>query len=131
MDLLRDIGDEKIAIANPLHAPYGIAAMKYLERQPWYDNISDNLVYGESVAQAYQFVATGNAEYGFVALSQLLGARRDTELCGIVDKNELRQEAVILARAADSESAQEFVDFLRSGAAREVIESRGYILPEP
>ena len=131
MAVLGNLGDEKIAIANPVHAPYGIAAMNYLQQQPWFEDIADNLVYGENVAQAFQFVATGNADYGFVALSSLIAEQKVGTSCNVAANDALLQEAVILSRAGESDDAHKFAAFLASDTARTIISDSGYKLPEP
>jgi len=69
MDILSDPSVKKIAIANPQHAPYGRAAVAALKHFGWYEKVSDRLVLGENVSQAAQFVESGNAQIGFVALA--------------------------------------------------------------
>ena len=88
------------------------------------------LVTGENITQAYQFVATGNAELGLVALSQLAGGSAGSmwqvppELY-----DPIRQDAVLLTRGADNDAARAFLDYLRSAPARAVIRDFGYRLP--
>ena len=123
-------GRDKIAIANPAHAPYGMVAFAHLKEQHGDESFVDKLVYGENIAQTYQFVATGNAAFGFIALSQLSAAERATARCVIRGREILRQEAVILARAANSSAAEAFARFLQSAEARDIIASHGYELPE-
>ena len=118
----------KIAVANPRHAPYGAAAIAHMKSKPWYGDVSERLVYGENIAQTFQFVATGNAQYGFVALSQLAADKRKNVPC-IIDAQPvapLTQEGVVLRRAMDSAAARAFVEFLKSRGAREIIASYGY-----
>ncbi len=124
---------EKLAIADPKLAPYGIAAKQTLEKLALWNSIRDKLVMGENITQAYQFVATGNAELGFVALSQVM---RDGKVSAgsswLVPPDmykPIRQSAVLLAGAKNKAAAQAFLDFLKSDKAAAVIRSYGYALP--
>ncbi|MDX1509212.1 MAG: molybdate ABC transporter substrate-binding protein [Woeseiaceae bacterium] len=128
--VLLKAGHGKVAIANPAHAPYGKAALEYLQVNGLYEHVVDDLVYGENIAQAFQFVATGNADYGFVALSLLSDDQRQNVQCGIRMDDLLRHEAVVLKRAATSGSAAQFVRFLHSEAAQRTIRLHGYAAAE-
>jgi molybdate transport system substrate-binding protein len=131
--VLRNGSYEKLAIADPKLAPYGMAAKQTLEKLAMWNSIRDKLVMGENITQAYQFVATGNAELGFVALSQVM---RDGKVSAgsswLVPPDmykPIRQSAVLLAGAKDKAAAQAFLDFLKSDKAAAVIRSYGYALP--
>ena len=130
---LTDPDTRFVAIANPNLAPYGAAAVDALKTLDPDGRISGKLVRGESIGQAFAFVHSGNADVGFVALSQVLtlpeGARGyhwdvPTELYRPV-----HQDAVQLRRSRNNPSAQAFLAFLASDAAREVIQEHGYTLP--
>ena len=115
-----------LAIANPEVAPYGRAAQEALTALGVWDAVQAKLVRGEDVAQAYQFVASGNAELGFLALSQVLdqsGSRWEVpqHLYGPI-----RQQAVLLKPGEGSAAAKAFLDYLRSEPAREIIRAAGY-----
>ena len=115
-----------LAIANPKVAPYGRAAEETLTALGLWDAIQPKLVRGEDVAQTYQFVASGNAELGFVALSQVIdrsGSRWEVPQDLYAP---IRQQAVLLAPGKDNEAAKAFLDFLRSEPAREIVRSMGY-----
>ena len=117
----------KLAIANPETAPYGAAAVEVLEALGVRAAIAPKLVQGNSIAQAYQFIDTGNAELGFVALSQVVGSSAGSRW--VVPQNlytPIRQDAVLLKTGADSVAAREFLAFLKSPAARVLIEKYGY-----
>jgi molybdate transport system substrate-binding protein len=119
----------KLSIANPVAAPYGTAAVETMKALGVYDALKPKIVEGESIAQAFQFVDTRNAEVGFVALSQLHGMTEGTRWQ--VPQNlysPIRQDAVLLKAGADSEASKVFLDFLRSPAARAIIEQFGYAL---
>lgn len=121
-----------IAIADPTTAPYGAAAMQALGHWGIADRVGTRIVRGESIAQTFQFVSSGAAEAGFVALSQVIrlpGARYFVVPDSLHDP--IRQDAVLLARAKDSAAARKYLDFLKSAEARSVIESFGYSVPVP
>ncbi|MGA8862866.1 MAG: molybdate ABC transporter substrate-binding protein [Gallionella sp.] len=131
--VLRKGGFGKLAIADPKLAPYGVAAQQTLEHLGLWDALQPKLVTGENITQTYQFVATGNAELGFVALSQVM---RDGKLSAgsswLVPSDMyqlIQQSAVLLAGAKDKAAAQAFLDFLKGDKAAAVIRSYGYALP--
>lgn len=119
-----------LAIANPRTAPYGAAAVATLQRLGLFETMQPRLVQGENIAQAHQFVATGNAELGFVALSQVY---RDGKLAAgsgwIVPPRlhaPIRQDAVVLAKGQASPAARALAAYLQSDKARAIIASFGY-----
>ncbi len=119
-----------VAIANPLIAPYGMAAKQYLETQGLWNAVDERLVYGENIMQAAQFVATGNAEVGFIAAALLQQEHLPEPRCTLElpqgTYTPVRQGAVLLNRAGDSENARRFFSFLQSAAARDIIAANGY-----
>src|SRR5271169_4754776 len=119
----------KLSICNPVAAPYGEAAVEAMKSLKVYDTLQPKLVEGATITQAYQFVETGNAELGFVALSQLTGP--ETGSRWLVPQelySPIRQDAVLLKSGASNEAATGFMAFLRSPAARAIIEKYGYVL---
>jgi molybdate transport system substrate-binding protein len=116
-----------LAIANPELAPYGAAAREVLTARGVWDKLRPKLVQGQDIGQAYSFVYTGNAELGFVALAQLTkpGAEISGSYWLVPDSlhRPIAQEAVLLK---DVGSAREFVEFVKSPAARAVIRGFGY-----
>ena len=119
-----------LAMANPRLAPYGAAAEEVMAALGLTDRLRSRLVIGENVGQAYSMVATGNAELGFVALSQVIG-RAHGEAGSRWDVpvdlyTPIRQDAVLLARAAMNPAATGFLHFLRGEEARRIILSSGY-----
>jgi molybdate transport system substrate-binding protein len=117
----------KVAIANPVTAPYGTAAVEAMTALGVHDALTDRIVQGTNIAQTYQFVATGNAELGFVALSQV--ANRADGSRWIVPEDlyaPIAQDAVLLTRGADNAAAVAFLAFLRGPEARAVKERYGY-----
>ena len=123
----------KLAIADPKLAPYGVAAKETLEKLTMWNAMQRKLVKGENITQTYQFVATENAELGFIALSQIM---HDGKITGgswwLVPPEmykPLRQSAVMLSGAKDVAAAQAFLAFLKSQKAAAVMRGFGYELP--
>jgi molybdate transport system substrate-binding protein len=120
----------KLALANPRLAPYGAAAVEVLENLKLEDATRAKWVQGESIAQTYQFVASGNADLGFVALSQIMNRRhiREGSSSVIPDKlySPIRQDAVLLKSGKDNSSAKALLNYLRSEEARGIILAHGY-----
>jgi len=126
---------EHLAIANPKIAPYGAAGLDVLKARGLSGAVAPRLVTAESLAQAYQFVATGNAELGFVALSQVIGAEPSQGgkpapgsywLVPPALYREIRQDAVLLKTGERNEAARALLDYLRRAPAKAVIEAYGY-----
>ena len=121
----------RLAIANPRLAPYGLAARQVLESWRLWDVLQDKLVSGENVAQTLQFVATGNAEAGFVALAQLRGAHLAPGGARWLIPPELHapisQHALLLR---PGRAAEAFMDYLRGDAAAGILRAAGYRVPE-
>ncbi|MEO7245439.1 MAG: molybdate ABC transporter substrate-binding protein [Rubrivivax sp.] len=119
-----------LALANPRLAPYGRAAMEVLDARGLFERLRPTIVMGQNIAQTYQFVVSGNAELGFVALSQVRAPGRavagswwevPTSLHAPI-----RQDAVLLAHGAANPAARALLEFLRSDAARARIRAFGY-----
>ena len=131
-EVLRRNEFNHLSIGNPKTAPYGLAATQVLARLGLTDAVKPKLVEGTNITQAYQFVATGNAELGFVALSQVY---KDGQISGgsawIVPEDmyePIRQDAVILNKGKDNPAAAALVDYLKGPKAAAVIKSYGYDL---
>lgn len=120
----------KLAIANPATAPYGAASQQTLQRLGLWEKLSGQLIRGENIGQTLQFVGSGNAELGFLALSQVIHRNSHPSSCQWdvpADYHEpLVQQAVLLKAAADNPAAQAFMEFLRSDAAATIIVQQGY-----
>ena len=117
----------KIAIANPNAAPYGAAAIEAMKALGVYDALQPKVVQGNSIAQAFQFVDTRNAEVGFVALSELSGVTAGTRWLVPQDLYApITQDAVLLKKGENDEASIAFLAFLKSPDARGVIEKFGY-----
>lgn len=123
----------KLAYADPKLAPYGLAAQETLQKLELWDKVQSKLVTGESIAQAYQFAATGNAELAFIALSQITKDGKVSEGSWWVVPTELynpiKQSAVQLSAAKDKAAAQAFLAYLKSEKALAIIRGFGYGLP--
>jgi molybdate transport system substrate-binding protein len=118
---------DKLAIANPETAPYGAAAVAVMKKLGVYDTLRPKLVTGESIAQAYQFVDTKNAELGFVALSQVINRKGGSQWeVPAEDYAPITQDAVLLTPGKDSAGAKDFLAFLKSDDGIKIIESFGY-----
>jgi molybdate transport system substrate-binding protein len=129
---LLEPGVERIAIANPEHAPYGRAAVAALRNAGIYEQVRRRLVYGENIAQAAQFVASGSAQAGILALSLASSpAMRDGKRWEIPANlhDPIEQGAIILKSAKDKEGARAFLAFLKSDAGRKILESYGFAPP--
>jgi molybdate transport system substrate-binding protein len=117
---------QKLSICNPIAAPYGAAAVETMKSLNIYDELEPKLVQGSNVSQAFQFVETGNAELGFVALSQVVGGDGSKWVVPQDLYEPIRQDAVLLKPGAESDAAKAFLDFLKSPEAGAIIEKYGY-----
>ena len=120
----------KIAIANPKNAPYGAAAVEAMEKLGLAATLQPKLVTGESIGQTFNFIATGNAELGFVALAQVLdGGKLKSGSMWVVPAQyhaPIIQDAVILKRAANNPAAKAWMELLKTPQSKELIRSYGY-----
>jgi molybdate transport system substrate-binding protein len=134
MKVLLDPSIKKIAIANPLHAPYGQAAVAALEHENIYDNVKDKFVLGENISQTASFVVAGAADAGIVALSLALSPNmkdkgRYVEV-PTTDYPPIEQACVILRSAKNKKVAEQFLAFVKTSAVRDVLRSYGFGVPE-
>ena len=133
MEILLDPTVQKISIANPQHAPYGRAAVAALKHARLYDRVSSRLVLGENISQAAQFVESGNAQAGFIALAHAVApAARDKGKFWIVPSDfypPLSQGVVIVTNSHRKEQAKQFLDYLQTNEAEEVLTRYGFTLP--
>ena len=120
-----------LAIANPALAPYGLAAKQTLEKLGLWERLAGRIVLGENIGQTFAMAHTGNADAGFVALSQVLdapgppGSRWDVPAAM---HDPIVQQAILLERGRDKPAALAFMRFLRGDDARRVITGAGYAL---
>jgi len=133
MDLLVQPSVEHVAIANPQHAPYGRAAMAALANYGLQDKVASKLVLGENISQAAQFVQSGNAQAGLIALSLAMSpAMKGTgKYWQLPDDSypELRQTAGIISASKRKQAAQAFLDFVTSPRGAAVLEQYGFAVP--
>ena len=131
---LAKLGKRRLAIANPLTAPYGSAAREYLQAIGSWSVVAPQLVYGENISQTFLFVATGNAEIGLVANSQVaVSQSHDTTCEWLVPEGRhsaIEQQAILLQRAHDNPAATEFLAFLNGAESRSVLIDHLYGLPQ-
>lgn len=134
MQVLFDPTVKKIAIANPQHAPYGRAAVAALKHAGVYDRVADRLVMGENVSQAAQFAESGNAQAGFVALAHAVApAMRGEGKFWEVPADyypALAQGVVVLSSSQHKKEAAQFIEFIKTNDAHEVLRKYGFTLPE-
>lgn len=131
-NLLHEGNYRKLALANPRLAPYGTAAVQVLNALQLADGAKSRLVLGENIAQAYQFVTSGNAQLGFVARSQVSGTNPLSGRYWVVPAelySPIRQDAVLLNRGAGNPAALALVEFLQSDSALAIMQDYGYGLP--
>lgn len=124
---LLDEDFQRLAIANPKTAPYGAAAEQVLDHLQLGSRLADRLVRGDSIAQTYQFVATGNAQFGLVALAQV--ALDDSGSHWLIPESwydPLRQDAVLLNSGLENPAALAFIEFLRGRISQDIIRGYGY-----
>lgn len=129
-EVLKQNAFQHIAMANPKLAPYGLAAEQTLGKLGLLAQIKPKLVQGENIGQTYQFVATGNAQLGFVALSQVMAnGKIQSGSAWVVPAamhTPIRQDAIVLNQAKDNVAAKALMDYLKGDKARAIISAYGY-----
>jgi molybdate transport system substrate-binding protein len=129
---LLDAAVQKVAIANPEHAPYGRAAVAAMQKAGIYDQVKPKLVYGENISQTAQFVQSGNAQAGIVAFSLAVSsAMTDGKRWEIpADLHPpIEQGAIVLKSAKNKEAARSFLEFVKSEAGRSTLAKYGFTFP--
>jgi molybdate transport system substrate-binding protein len=129
---LLDSRIQKIAIANPEHAPYGRAAVAALQHAGIYEQVKPKLVFGENISQAAQFVQSGSAQAGLIALSLAISPAMKSGRQWVVPADQyprLEQGVVLLQASPYKKAAQAFLEFLKTPAARATFERYGFFLP--
>jgi len=125
--VLNDGDFKRLAIANPVTAPYGAAAVEVLNALNLKESLSDKLVQGDNIAQTLQFVTTGNAELGMLALSQVIGMDDGSRWDIPADLYQpIRQDAVLLKTGENSDATKAFLAFLKDPEATAIIANYGY-----
>jgi molybdate transport system substrate-binding protein len=134
LSVLLDPGVRKIAIANPQHAPYGRAAMAALQHEKLYEKLRNKFVLGENVSQAAQFVESGNADAGILALSLVLApAMKDRGRYFEIPQSvypPIEQAAVILKSSRNKPAARQFLEYLKKPESIALLKDCGLALPE-
>ena len=131
-EVLRSGRVDRLALADPKLAPYGAAAVETLGKLGLLESLRPKFVQGENIAQTYQFVATGNAAIGFVALAQVYADGRLKEGSAWIVPSTwhaaIRQDAILLNRGRDNAAAAALLQYLRGDKARAIIRAYGYAL---
>ena len=118
-----------VSIANPKTAPYGLAAQQVLQHLGVWDKLQGKIVRGDSIAQTFQFAASGNAQIGFVAMSQVKAWKKSEVSVWDIPQTyyaPIEQQAVLLEKGETNAAAQAFLEFLKSREAHKVITAYGY-----
>lgn len=136
MTILREANFRRISIANPRTAPYGAEAERFIQNAGLETALRGKIVNGESIAHAFQFVATRNAQLGFVAKSQVVDpaspAYNNGEYWTVPSDmyNPINQAAVVTQRGAQNPAAMAFMDYMKSPRAIEIMQRYGYKIPQ-
>jgi molybdate transport system substrate-binding protein len=129
---LLDASVRRIAIANPEHAPYGRAAVAALQKAGIYEQVKTKLVYGENISQAAQFVQSGNAQAGIVAMSLAVSPGMKEGKWWEIPADmhpSIKQAAVVLKSSKNKDGARAFLEFVKSGAGRATLSKYGFTFP--
>ena len=133
-EVLKSGAYRRIAIANPLTAPYGAAAEEFLKATGVYEEASERMVYGENIAQTLQFVASGNATLGLIAAAQVADGLPQPGSCKwsvpVALHSVIDQQAVVLQKSKNLVAAHQFMEFLQTPEVAVVLTRRGYGVPE-
>src|SRR5215472_3095809 len=126
---------QKIAVANPQHAPYGQAAVAAMQKEGIYDKVKDKFVLGENISQTASFVVSGSAEVGIVALSLALSpSMKDKGRYVEIPTDEyppIQQAGVILSSSKNKEAAEKFLSFVKTASAADTLKKYGFDVPSP
>jgi len=132
-ELLSDNSIKKIAIANPTVAPYGKRAVECLKYYKLYDRVQERIVKGENVSQTAQFVLTGNADVGLIALSLALSPEMMSKgKYFVIDEksySKLEQSFVVIKKQQINSDVQKFIQFIETDQARSILDKYGFNLP--
>ena len=131
-ETLRSRAFKRLAMANPKTAPYGVAAMQAMQKLELWDGIQPHIVMGESLGQTMGFIESGNAQLGFVALSQVLDPKINGKGSRWEVPNSLhepiQQDVILLAKGKDNQAAKALMEFIGGPQAKKIIERYGYEL---
>jgi molybdate transport system substrate-binding protein len=133
MNALLDSAIQKIAIANPAHAPYGKAAVAAMQKAGIYEKVEPKLVYGENISQAAQFVQSGNAQAGIIARSLAISpAMKDSGKMWLIPAElhpPIEQAVVVVKSSQKREAAKAFLEYIKSAAGKAVMDKYGLTTP--
>src|SRR6266850_711977 len=133
MNALLDSAVQRIAIANPAHAPYGRAAVAAMKKSGIYERVEPKLVYGEIISQAAQFVQSGNAQAGIIAMSLAISpAMKDSGKMWLIPGGlhpPIEQAAVVVKNSQKKEAAKAFIEYIKSAAGKAVMDKYGFTTP--
>lgn len=121
---------KKIAIANPGHAPYGVAAKQALENAGLWEQIENKLVYGKNISDTLTFIETGNVEAGIIALSLYNEEEVNLHLINEDLHAPLEQSIAVINRTSQENLAKEFIHFIKGPIGKPIMESYGFVVPE-
>lgn len=133
MNALVDSGIQKIAIANPAHAPYGRAAVAAMKKAEVYEKVENKLVYGENISQAAQFAQSGNAQAGIIALSLAISpAMKESGKMWLIPEElhpPIEQAVVVIKSSKKKDAAKAFLEYIKSAAGRTTLDRYGFTAP--
>jgi len=131
--ILSKDGFKHLALADPKLAPYGAAALEVLKNMGLFEKLQPLFVLGENISQTHQFVSTGNAELGFLALSQVIADGKIGSGSGWIVPDDrhapIRQDAILLSKGVKNPAAPALLQFLKAPQAQTIIRKYGYNLP--
>jgi len=126
---LRAATIERIAIANPAHAPYGTAAKEALVKSGLWPALKDKIIFGSNIAQAYDYVKTNNVDAGIVSLSMLKDSKTHYLLINQHLYRPIQQWAGVTAKSDSQQAAEKFLEYLSKPESRKILKSFGYKIP--
>ena len=134
LTVLADARVRRIAIANPEHAPYGRAAVAALRREGLYERVREKFVLGENISQAAQFVESGGADAGLIALALAVSpALKSSGTYFDVPESwypPIDQAAIVLAASRNKPLARQFIDYLKKPEVARILQSFGFVVPQ-
>ncbi|MBN2654206.1 MAG: molybdate ABC transporter substrate-binding protein [Nitrospirae bacterium] len=132
LNFIKDLLDpriKRIAIANPGHAPYGLAAKEAMQKAGVWDAVKHKIVMGETVRQALDYVETGNVDAGIVALSVSIGSKTEFSLIPEELHNSIEQAMAVIKSTKNKKQAIEFANYVNSPKGRQIMKKYGFVLP--
>jgi molybdate transport system substrate-binding protein len=121
---------KKIAIANPDHAPYGLAAKQALEKAGIWEKVENKLVYGKNISDTLAYIESGNAEAGIIALSLVKKGEVRYQLIDDAMHEPIQQAIAVIKKTKHEKQAQEFIQFLNRSAGQQIMEKYGFVIPK-